>query len=388
MSRIASIMTGLSRAIAAMTMLAVALVARPAGAQVGELGTGGVHGTVKDSLGFPIGGVQISIRNAELRAESDEEGQFLLAKSRAGTTTIRLRRIGYRPDSTTVEVLAGQTIEVGVVLQRVAMELRPLVVVGRRQLSGNLAGFYERMSHGIGNFLTKEQIERRNPSNMTDLFRMVPGARVESRGFNRVVRFRGARCAPLTWLDGTPLYAGEFDLDAIDPRSIEGVEIYSGPASVPAQFMGNRNLSSACGTVILWSREGELRAKKRKGQMTPAAQIAAMVEQQQAFVASQVDVVARVDSSRLVRPVYPDSFFQHAIPGKVVAEFVVTQSGEVDLDTFNVVIASHLAFSEAVRRALKDQIYHPATRNGHAVPQVVQQPWNFVPDSTVLRRRN
>jgi TonB family protein len=289
-----------------------------------------------------------------------------------------------------VNVLAGETVTAQFTLARLAVELEPLVILGRRNVTGRLAGFYERMGRGVGgHFLTSESIDRRNPINMTDLFRMVPGARVESRGFGRtVVRFRGARNPPLVWLDGTPLYAAEFDLDSVDPRSFEGVEIYSGPASVPAEFLGNRGISSSGGTIILWTKEGQLRPKRRKkDQLSPAAIIERMVEQKTLYTAADVDQPAMPDSSDLIRPVYPDSMFMNAIAGRVTVEFVVDGTGDVNMDTFSVVTASHPLFGEAVRRAVRDQRYKPALRNGRPVQQVVQQPFDFVPDSTILRAR-
>jgi len=347
-----------------------------------------VKGVVRDSAGSVIEGAQISVTGSGLRGESDERGQFLLAKASAGPLTIRVRRIGFLPDSMTVNVLAGSSVDAAITLQRVAVELRPVVITGRKELTGRMAGFYQRQSRGLGHFFTREQIERRNPLNMTDLFRMVPGARVETRGFNTQVRFRGSRCSPLTWIDGTPAYAGEFPLDAVDPRSFEGIEIYSGAASVPAEFQGNRSISSSCGTIILWSRQGEPRAKRRKkGDMSAAAEVAQLVEQLSVFTAEQVDQHARADSSALVRPVYPDSLFQNMVGGKVLVEFVVDQLGEMIFDSFNVVTATHPAFAESVRFALKDQRFHPAMRKGQRVRQVVQQPFTFIPDSTISRRR-
>ncbi len=356
--------------------------------QEGQVGTGGVKGTVKDSTGFAVEGAQIFVTGSSLAGESGAKGEFVLAKSNAGPLTIHVRRLGFSPDSVTVNVLAGTTVETVVTLRRLALQLNPVVVTGRREITGRMAGFYQRMSRGNGHFITREQVEKRNPGNMTDLFRMVPGVRVESRGFTNQVRFRGGRCPPLTWLDGSPLYAGEFDLDSVDPRTFEGIEIYSGAASVPAEFQGNRSVSSACGTIVLWSRQGELRPKKRKkGDPTPAAQIAAMVEQLSVFTAQQVDQPARVDSSQLVRPIYPDSAYLAMQPGRVLAEFVVDARGDVNLDTFNVVIASHEAFINPVRFALKDQKFFPAIRKGKAVQQVVQLPFTFLPDSTATRRR-
>jgi TonB family protein len=359
-------------------------------AQRGEVGTGGIRGVVRDSIGHPVVGAQITIGGTSLAAETDDNGEFVLAKAAPGELSLRIRRIGYRPDTLRVAVLAGETVPADFTLARIAVELDPLVIQGRRNLTGRLAGFYERLSRSAGgHFLSREQIERRNPMNMTDLFRMVPGARVESRGFGRtVVRFRGARNPPLVWLDGTPLYAGEFDLDSVDPRSFEGVEIYAGPASVPAEFLGNRGISSTGGTIILWTREGELRAKKRKkDEPSAAAMIERMVAAQTVFTANEVDTPASPDSSDLIRPVYPDSMFTNGVGGKALVEFVVDATGDVNMDTFSIVTTSHPLFGEAVRRAVKDQRYRPARRRGNSVQQVVQQPFDFVPDSTVIRRR-
>lgn len=366
----------------------VCLTATPLWAQEHEVGTGGVKGTVRDSTGLSVEGAQIFVTGSELRGESGADGEFTLTHAKAGPLVIHVRRIGFAPDSTRVTVLAGSNVSAEVTLRRLAIQLSPVVVLGRRELTGRMAGFYQRMSRGHGHFLTRDQVERRNPSNMTDLFRMVPGVRVESRGFTNQVRFRGGRCAPLTWLDGSPLYAGEFDLDSVDPRTFEGIEIYSGAASVPAEFQGNRSVSSACGTIVLWSRQGELRPKKRpKGAPSAAAEIARMVEQLTVFTAQQVDREARVDSSQLVHPVYPDSMFLAMVPGRVLVEFVVDATGDVNMDTFNVVMMTHPLFVNPVRFALKDQRFIPALRKGQAVQQVVQLPFTFVPDSTVSRVR-
>jgi hypothetical protein len=353
------------------------------------VGTGGIKGTIRDSLGNPVVGAQIAVGGTNLVAESDEAGEFVLAKAAPGETSIRVRRIGYRPDTTRVTVLAGQTVPVTITISRNTLELAPLVVFGRRNVTGRLAGFYERLGRGMGHFLTREQIEKRNPMNMTDLFRLIPGARVENRSLgNTVVRFRGARNPPLVWLDGTPLYAGEFDLNSVDPRSFEGIEIYSGPASVPAEFLGNRSISSSGGTILLWSREGELRArKKKKGEPSAAALIEQMIAQNTLFQATQVDQPATPDSSDLIKPVYPDSMFVAMVPGKVLAEFVVDARGDVMMDSFSVVSASHPQFAESVRRAVRDQRYRPAIKGGRPVQQVVQQPFDFMPDSNAARRR-
>ncbi len=372
--------TGARWVCAAACLTAVALPAQ-------DVGTGSISGVVKDTLGTAISGAEITLRGSMLRLETDERGEFKLAKVPAGAMTLRVRRIGFRPDTAQLMVLAGETMPLEMTIHRLAVQLQPVLVYGRRNLTGRMAGFYSRKERGIGHFVTRDEIERRNPPNLTDMFRMIPGARVDSRGPGRnQIRFRGAQCAPLTWLDGTPLFAGEFDLDALSPRSLEGIEIYSGPSSVPTEFLGTRSMSSSCGTIVIWSRQGELRPKKRKGP-SPAAEIASMVEGRGVFTSDQVDIPAHQDSGKKVIPVYPDSLYEAAVAGRVVAEFVVDITGEVNMDSFNIVSTTHPAFTESVRRALKDANFYPALKSGHPVMQVVHQPFTFVPDSSAHKRR-
>ena len=355
-------------------------------------GTGSVRGSVTTTFGLPIGGAYLRLslpgRGTTTSVESDEDGKFNAVGVPAGTAWLVARRIGYRPDSVRVTVNDGETVESRVQLERIAVELDRVQVIGRRDVTGPMAGFYKRMGQGAGRFFTASDIDRRNASRMTDMFRMVPGMRIESRGFQSAVRMRGSRCAPLVWLDAQPLFAAEVDLDSFDPRSFEGMEIYSGAASVPVEFQGNQRMSSACGTIVLWSKRGEIRERKRKkDEPTPTMRIAQMLDKGEAFVATDVDALARPDSFNLVKPLYPDSLFDAQTPGRVIAEFVVSVKGEPDMDTFSAVTTTHRLFVEPVRRAVREQRFLPALRRGRPVPQVLQLPFDFVPDSTARRRR-
>ncbi len=350
--------------------------------------TGIVKGRVVTEARLPLVGAQIRLGSATNVAESDDAGQFNAARVNAGSMWLRVRRIGYRPESLLVTVLAGQSIEPTVVMTQIAQRIAAVEVVGRRDVIGPMAGFYRRMQAGNGRYFTQADIERRQPSRMTDVLRGVPGIRIESRGFETRVRIRGSRCSPLVWLDGQGLFAAEFDLDALDPRSFEGIEVYSGPASVPMEFQGNQRMSSACGTIVLWSRRGEFRAKKPKqGELTPAARIAQLLEELKIFTAADVDVGARVDSSMISRPFYPDSLFEAQVAGELIAEFVVGTNGEAVMETFNAMTTTHRALVEPVRRAVREQRFVPAVRKGLVVQQVMQLPFTFVPDSTARRRR-
>jgi hypothetical protein len=154
------------------------------------------------------------------------------------------------------------------------------------------------------------------------------------------------------------------------------------------EFQGNQRMSSACGTIVLWSKRGELRERKRKkDEPSPAMRIAQMIEAGDAYVASDVDAGARPDSVNLIRPIYPDSLFDAQAPGRVLAEFVVSVTGEANMDTFSAVTTTNRLFVEPVRRAVREQRFAPAVRKGRIVQQVMQLPFEFVPDSTARRRK-
>lgn len=364
-----------------------------AGAQGIDIGTGGVNGLVRDSAGVPIGGALVAVAGTTLTVETDEQGQFRLAKVSPGELSLRIKRLGFMPDTVRVAILAGQTASVNIVLTRAPVALSSVVVTGRREATGQLAGFYRRMSQGVGRFLTREQIEHRNASSMTDLLRGTAGLNFGSGGLGQRsgVRFRGASpsCAPLTYIDGIAATAGEFDLNAIDPMSLAGVELYSGPSTVPAEFSrSGRFTGSTCGTIVLWTRMAERRPKKPKPSIRSAASlINDLVSQQSVFTANEVDVPAHPDSSDIVHPIYPDSLYENLIGGRTTIEVVISAVGEVLMETFNVVSTTHPRFVDAVRLAVEDQKFIPARRRGLAVPQVVQLPFVFVPDSSVKRRR-
>ena len=365
--------------------VALACFSVSAAAQEGSLGLGGISGIVRDSLGQAIIGAQITIPGSQLIAETDESGKFELAKIRPGMLALRFRRLGYLPDTVELLILAGRTVPLEVSLTRVQVSLTPVVITGRTDLTGWRAGFYQRKDVGTGHFFTAEDIDKRNPGMMTDMFRMIPGVTIQpSRGVIRnQLRFRGSRnCAPLTVLDGSPLASGEFDIDAISPRSIAAMEVYTG-SIVPPRYSVSPGIGQrTCGMIIIWSKEGERRPRRTQpNAASNAAELIKLVDSRQIFTAAQVDVTARQDSTRPVRPMYPDALYEAQISGSVMVEFIVTASGEVDPDRISVVYATHPGFVETVREALATAIYVPAIRGGFPVHQVVQHEFQFIPDT-------
>ena len=339
---------------------------------------GTVAGVVRDSSGGGIAGAEITIAGTGLRAHTNPRGEFRLTNVPAGTLTVGVRRLGFIPTVGSIEVGPNEAATMTVIVTPLAQSLAAVIVRGDRRFEdhGRLAGFYQRRSRSSGgHFITRDQIDQRNPAQVTDLFRSVPGARIYSSTFTNVVRFRGMRCAPLVWLDGFPATAGEFDLDALDPYIIEAIEVYLGVATVPPEFRWVRG-GGSCGAIVIWTGFEERRRKARRA-ANPPAELDKQVEERQLFTADQVDAVARTDSSATIRPAYPDSLFRERVTGQVLVEFVVDTSGVVVIESMSAISTSHALFTDAVRRALQNARFHPAVLAGRRVRQLVQLPVKF-----------
>jgi TonB family protein len=299
--------------------------------------------------------------------------------------SVHARRLGYRPVTVDALVEPGATRSLTITIARLAQELSAIVVRGtRRQPTGEYGGFYDRLDNGFGYFITRDQIERRNPTQVTDMMRSVPGVRLmPTRYVQRAVRLRnaGVNCPPQFWMDGIRL-GEEYDMDFLDPASVEGIEVYS-MASVPARFMVGPD-RRICGTIVVWTRHGERRPRTKQ---VTTAELTSMVASLSIYTADQVDSAAHPDTAGLVKPVYPDSLFRAHLTGETLVEFVVDASGDVEMETFGVVSSTHPMFSEAVRRALYDAAFVPAKLGGRKVRQLVQQPFHFVLADTATTRR-
>src|SRR6058998_2501968 len=93
---------------------------------------GSIRGRVTDATGAPLPRATISAEAAGLRATSDEQGRYEIRGVAAGTYTLRVRLLGYVPQS--VKVTVGQSaVTQDFTLAEQAISLSPVdVVVGSR----------------------------------------------------------------------------------------------------------------------------------------------------------------------------------------------------------------------------------------------------------------
>ena len=121
----------LTRAFAARTALALGFTLLAAGASRAVAQTGTVIGTVADrGTGQPIDAARAQIVGTSLAGASDTRGAFVLRGVRPGTHNVRVSRIGFRPEVSSVTLAGNDTARVTFTLTQSAVELDQVVVTG------------------------------------------------------------------------------------------------------------------------------------------------------------------------------------------------------------------------------------------------------------------
>lgn len=334
-----------------------------------------VSGVVRDTFGLAIAGAEATVEGTPLRTVTDSAGAFAFVAVAPGQRRLIFRRLGFRPLAVDIELAAPALDGLDVQMMHAAQTLAPITVQARSESSApRLRGYYERKEQQIGHFITRERIERTHSFSFTDLLREIPGVTIRAiGGIQKAVRLRGSPCPPLVFVDGFAASAAEFDLEMLDPGMLEGVEVYSGSASVPSVFAGPRNLDR-CGVVAVWSRQAPSRRRPPPASLPrERVDVASFLAQSDVYTHQQVDTVARLIEGTLA-PVIPDSLLGERKSGRVLVEFVVDTLGDVLPETINVVSTTHPALSAPVREAILEADFLPAIRQGRPVRQVVQVP--------------
>jgi len=224
---------------------------------------GGVAGHVSDSTGARLANVAIVIAGgveSGPRATSDDSGSFRLRGIDAGRIHVIARRLGYEPETLLVVVSPGVDATADFVLRAVPVQLAAQDV-DADPLRGKMGPFNKRKARGVGAFVTREEIERRQASSISELLRYVPGVGVTQRMAGepqpvRMIRSASSSmqstCVVQIYVDGHPYPNG--DVDDFQPMSIEGIEVYRSASEIPADF---RTQDATCGVIALWTRDPE-----------------------------------------------------------------------------------------------------------------------------------
>ncbi len=240
-------------AILALTLpLADVAAQQPATASLGGI-------IVEAGSGRPLGGASVTILGVAGGETTDAEGRFLLFDVPSGRQRLLISYRGHELPARVIELEPGRHTAVRISLALPAtlepreedvVALPPLDVdVEGSRPPGKLRPFYRRRDAGRGAFITHAEILERDPRQMSDMLREVPGVRVSgSSSFGPGIRTaRG--CGFQMFIDGLP--APGFRLDDMPPQDIAGIEIYIGASQTPVEF----RRAGECGALVIWTRD-------------------------------------------------------------------------------------------------------------------------------------
>ena len=226
---------------------------------MGSVRPGRLIGRVYDGVsGDPVATAAVSVSGGADPVESNRRGRFVLSGIPAGEHELQVQRIGYAPLRHAVTITRGLTTEVEIGMVPAPVEMEPIVATVTRPRRLEIKGFYERKLWGElvsgGTFFTAADIERRNPVQISHMIADMSGIRVgpgdKLYNMRMSAGFSNQGCLVKTYLDNVDV--SEVPLRTlVRPIEIAGVEVYRGPASLPAEFGGS---DSRCGVVVIWTK--------------------------------------------------------------------------------------------------------------------------------------
>jgi hypothetical protein len=202
---------------------------------------------------------------------ADAAGRFRLEAPEPGDYYLLTEALGYEPGLDGIlELGEGGSISVEFFLRPKPIVLDSLVVaMTRTRVYRGLqqTGYYDRFKMGAGSFITPEEIDRRNPRDVADLFRSVPGIQVRREGIGgtRIFlyrpNYRGQEtCNPRVYVDGmqrmndrmTEEMAPGIRLeDLVSVSDIAAVEVHTRATSIPLLYGGTQ---AGCGAILIWTK--------------------------------------------------------------------------------------------------------------------------------------
>lgn len=240
-----------------------------------------VSGTVADSAGHSIPGVQLRFSPNGAEATTDSSGHFALPPLRAGAYHVVFRRIGFYPLYGDAAIQMPDAIRLSIVMRPTGLDPIRLdaMTIYATAPAPELADFYERRAAGPGEFITPEQLSARAGSPMSNILRSyatrfkyvkracsngyaVQGmdAPIDLQPQQKLMDSGNCTMSPAcfaqVFVDGVRVYWYDRttlppNIDDFDPVDVAAIEVYHGGAETPSQF---NSTGAACGTIVIWHK--------------------------------------------------------------------------------------------------------------------------------------
>ncbi|NOX36707.1 MAG: TonB-dependent receptor [Calditrichaeota bacterium] len=191
-----------------------------------------IQGRVVDEHQQPMIGANIYLEGTILGASTNENGFFFIDNVPPGQFTLVVSMMGYQLFKRTIQVTAGQSLDVGTIQLRPApIQAAPIVVTASRteevlqEATTSITVMQEREFRLRNNITLNQALQYISGINLN-------GGQVNIRGATGYTRGVGSRV--LLLLDGLPLLTGdtrEINFDVVPLFMIERVEVLKGAGS-------------------------------------------------------------------------------------------------------------------------------------------------------------
>jgi hypothetical protein len=228
---------------------------------------GTVRGVVQDSAGRGMANADVVATPGPHRVRTDSVGRFVLAGIGGGKFVLHARKLGYSPGEATADLHGDGSVDVTLVLDHRMANLDTVVVRADGSCPDrSLDGWVCRKARGDkGVFMDYLDIDDKDPLTTADLYRDIPGFRVDVRptrtGNRRVPVPNGLHCM-ISLVDGRPATAANFVPDL--PWDLLALEVYPSATDVPKEYQRYVNEFSRgerCGVAIYWDQFAKLSSK-------------------------------------------------------------------------------------------------------------------------------
>ena len=211
-----------------------------------------ITGRVTNAGGVAVPGARVSVQGSPSTASTGDDGRFTLTGVLPGTQSVLVRRVGYEPVESPLNVTTGQPNSLTVRLGAFKPTLSTVAVEAKADPL-KATGFERRRKMGMGRYLDYDQIKAAQPTYTSDILRRLPGIRVLGAGTNATIATMRANGCVQVVIDGTniPLDAGQSIDQVVNAQDVVAVEFYN-PIDVPIELSSNAN--SSCALVAIWTK--------------------------------------------------------------------------------------------------------------------------------------
>jgi hypothetical protein len=230
-----------------------------------------------DSTRAAVAGAEVIMPDLARTAVTNDRGMFRIADVPPGTHRVIVRRMGFGSMESPIEFPENRTVDRRFLLDRIS--LVDTVVTSANAVNES---FDANRKLGLGHFLTREDLDKLNAHSLTNVLVNVPGLRLlrgtsshawptSSQGAfpstDQIYRPEGLievdqgmkpACYARVYVDRLLMNPGSptpgFNVNSINPSSVQAIEYYGSPGVTPAGYRGS---GSGCGVLVVWTRRSQ-----------------------------------------------------------------------------------------------------------------------------------